>query len=171
MAGRDSGGPDSRSLPCRLLGLEPAECLRSQIGRCSGADVRLVLCLAGSGQRGRAGGIVAVLGLAVVAQLGVGFQRSSPELGGGGEAFCIVAHLSQLQPLGEVLRAVLSLRYGREPFGQAAKCSAVPTHFADGYRQPDCLEPSSCPRRNIASDPAKSPWDRRACPRLQWASA
>ena len=104
--------------PGGQLGLEPVEGLAAELGLGGVVGRRVVLALAGGGQGGGAGGVVAVLGLAVVAELRVGLQGLGPEPGGGGMAFRVVAHLGQGQALGDVLRAGPPPSAGREPLGQ-----------------------------------------------------
>jgi hypothetical protein len=55
----------------------------------------MVLPLAGGGQGGGAGGVVAVLSLAILAELRVGSQGNGPESGGGGVPARVVAELRE----------------------------------------------------------------------------
>ena len=70
--------------PGGQLVLEPAEGLAAELGPRGLIGRRIVLPLTAAGQRGGAGGVVAVLGLAIVGQLGVGLERLGEEPGRGG---------------------------------------------------------------------------------------
>ena len=100
------------------LGLQPADRLLSELRPGGLIGRRVVLALPGCGQRRGAGGVVAVLGPAVVAELRVGFEGLGPEPGGGGVTFRVVAHLGQNQALEDVIGTVLPFQQGREPLGQ-----------------------------------------------------
>ena len=77
------------------VGAQPVEGLLAQAGALLVVELGRVLALAGGGQRGEAGGVVAVSGLEVVGQLGVGGE------GGGVQAGRRVVELLDLAPLGQ----------------------------------------------------------------------
>jgi len=74
-AGIEKPGADAQ------LDLQPVEGLPAELRFRPIALRRLILASSGSGQRRRAGGVVSVLGLAVVAEPRVNFQRQSPKDG------------------------------------------------------------------------------------------
>ena len=59
-----------------------------------------------------------MLGLAVVAELGVGRQGLGPEPGGGGEELVIVGHLGEGETLGRIARFVPRVQNGGQSLGQ-----------------------------------------------------
>ncbi len=155
-SGRALGGPDARTIvQCLQLGLEPTKGLASKLALRGFVGERVILALSGGGQSGGAGGIVTILGQAVVAELRVSFQGFGQEPGRRVIEFLVDAHLGQGQAIGGVLRADLlpSAAPGDARPGPTIR-SASATHRAEGKRQPGCLVPSSCPLRSIASDPA-----------------
>ena len=140
--------------PGGQLGLQPAEGLAAELRPGGVVGRRVVLALPGGGQRRGAGGVVAVLGLAVVAELRVGLQGLGPEPGGGGVAFRVVAHLGQGQALGDVLGPVLPFEHGREPRGQRRPAARPrrPTAPRDSASRAACC-------------PARAPCDTSRAPR------
>ena len=69
------------------LGLQPPDGLAAQLRLRRVVGRRIVLALPGGGQGGGAGGVVAVLGLAIVAELRVAGQRLGEEAGSGVKRF------------------------------------------------------------------------------------
>jgi hypothetical protein len=63
---------------------------------------RIILALTAASQHGAAGGVVGVLGLAIVGQLGVGLERRGEEPGCDRGELAIVAELGEDEPLGGV---------------------------------------------------------------------
>ena len=172
-AARAWGGPESTSFAqAASSALEPAQGLRRELGLRRVVGGRVVLALAGGGQRGGAGGVVAVLGLAVVAELRVGGQRLGPEPGGGGVALRVVAHLGQGQALGVVPGAVVALEQGGQPRGQRRQPLGLRDPLRRGVAPAGPLRAQLVPLANIRPATRRSrPGVRRSWPRLQWASA
>ena len=88
--------------PGGQLGLEPVEGLPADLGlrRIDGRPV--VLALAGGGQRGGAGGVVAVLGPPIGGELRVGLQRLGVEASRGGVFPGPVGEVGEEESLGVV---------------------------------------------------------------------
>ena len=119
MAGRAAASAGFEELgPGGQLGLEPVEGLAAELRLRRVVGRRLVLALPGGGQGGGAGGVVAVPGLAVVAELRVACQRLGPEPGGGGEALAVVGTSGRRSGARRCRRAVLAPEHGRKPVGQ-----------------------------------------------------
>ena len=143
------------------LGLQPVEGLAAELRLRGVVGRRVVLSLAGDGQCGGAGGVVARLVSAVVAELRVSLQRLGEQPGGGGEPLRVVAHLCEVQALGGVLGLVVSLQDGRQPPGQgdllfelANPSGHVPGQWRAG-------------RRQLRGPAVFGERPRRACPVLQ----
>ena len=83
--------------------------LPAELGFCGVIGSRIVLALAAAGQRGGAGGVVAMLGLAIVDQAWVGRQRLGPELCGGGMKRHVIRTLGQLETLAVVPGSLIAL--------------------------------------------------------------
>src|SRR5205823_4572433 len=71
--------------PGREFGLQPVEGLTAELRLRRVVERRLTLTLPGGGQRRGAGGVVAVLQVAVVEELRVACQRLRPQPGGEGD--------------------------------------------------------------------------------------
>ena len=158
--------------PGVALGLEPVEGLLPQFGpRCVGGG-RVVLALAGGGQRRGAGGVVAVPGLAVVAELRVGPQGARPRAGRRRRTACgrrpsgrrpaarrrpwACPRPARRPAAGRPVRPAARLRRPTAPRGIASRAASSPA------RGPYGIRPAT--RRS-------RPCCRRIVPKLQWASA
>ena len=118
--------------PGDQLALEPAEGLAAELGPRGLIGRRIILALTAAGQRGIAGGVVAVLGLAVVGQLGVGLERVGGEPGRGGVELAGVADLGEGEPFGGVGGRSSPLSTAGSRASSAASRSASRSHCAEG---------------------------------------
>ena len=154
------GRAGSRSLvQVRQFGLSQSSAWLAQLRFRRVIERRLILALPGGGQDRAQGGGIAVLGLAVVTELGIALQRLGPEAGGGAKS-SVGGELGEAQALGVVVGLVLAPKHGRKPLRQGQSRSASATHCAEGYRQSGLGSP--------ARDPfGTSPGPRRSRPGLQ----
>ncbi len=100
--------------PGGQLGLEPTSGLSAEPGFRGVVQRPLVLARSGSGKCRHAGGVVAMLSLAVIRQLRSGCQRLGPEPGGCGELLPAEAQPGESQALDRVCRLVLTIQDCRQ---------------------------------------------------------
>ena len=95
-----------QSRPGCQFGGQPLESMFAEPGLGVFVERWFVLAQGRGGERCRAGGVVAVLHLSVVGQLGIGLQSRAPEPRGQGIASRVVGSLGQGQPFGVILRGL-----------------------------------------------------------------
>ena len=118
--------------PQGQVGAEPVEGLLPQARSLLVVELGRVLALAGGGQRGEAGGVVAVPGLQVVGQLGVGGEGGGVQAGRRRVELLALADTGQTQAFLGVLGWNSPLRNAGSFASIAAIASAWRTHSAEG---------------------------------------